>query len=766
MAKPNIDKEDLLDIFPSGNQEQKEYKQLIIDSEKRYAPIYESIPLAIILVDMTGVIIYSNSNVESLYEYKRSEYVGKIFTNFDLFSDDGKKSVYKSLKKLLSGEILRPEEVQLRTKSGNIIWIELHTSIVKFQEKTLFQVISSNINDRKKAEQELIESEKKYRNLIDNLSDVIGELDLKGNITYVSPQIFNILGYKSEEVTGNQVFDFIHPDDVSLISENIKNAIIYDRDFSVEFRAIHKNKSYIPISLRGSLITLKDKQRLIGVLRNISDKKEAEIKIKESEEKYRSIVNNITDIILEIDLKGIVTYVSPQCFDIMGYSPEDLMGKPAFNYIYSEDLQKIAKGMKKALISQKIMSLEYRLIHKNGDIIPVSARGRSVELNGESRMIAAITDITVQKEVEERLQESEKKFRNITEQSLMGIVIVQDGQFKYANEAALSIIEYPIEEILKWPKNQFYLKLIHPDDLLLVEKSTSNVSYRIITSKGRIRWIDHYTQSITYQGKNATLLTFIDVSDKKEAEELIKEENKRLLELNKMRRDLISRASHELKTPLISVYGASQMLLNLYKDQIEGETHEFVELIYKGAQRLKILIDNLLDASRIESGKLTLNFQNENLIPIIKECVDDMKYLANQKHLSINIDFPEQFFLKIDKIRIEQVIMNLFSNAIKNTPSEGRIDIGFVESKTWVDISIRDTGIGLTKNEKKLLFKRFGKIERTVPEQGIDIEGSGLGLVISKEIAELHGGKILVESKGRNKGCKFTLRLFREKNGV
>ena len=174
-----------------------------------------------------------------------------------------------------------------------------------------------------------------------------------------------------------------------------------------------------------------------------------------------------------------------------------------------------------------------------------------------------MTDITLQKEVEERLQESEKKFRNITEQSLMGIFILQDGQFKYANEAALNIIEYSIQDILKWQRNKFYIKLIHPEDLLLVEKSTSNLSYRIVTSKGRIKWIDHYTQSITYQGKKAVLLTFIDVSDKKEAEELIKEENERLLELNKMRRDLITRASHELKTPLISVYGASQMLLNL-----------------------------------------------------------------------------------------------------------------------------------------------------------------------------------------------------------
>jgi len=886
MAKLNSKEGDLFDQFLNGNHDQKEYKQMIKDSEKKYAPIYESIPLAIVLVDMTGMIVYSNSQVENLYGYNREEYVGKRFTNFELFSDNDKRIVYKALKTLLEGEKPGPKEVQLYSKNGQQIWIELHASLVKFQEKTLFQVISRDINDRKKAEQELIESEKKYRNIINNLSDIIGELDLKGNITYLSPQIFNILGYEPEEIIGNQIFNYIHPEDVSLISENIKNAIIYDKDFSVEFRAIHKNKSSIPISLRGSLITFKDSQRLVGVLRDISDKKEAEIKIKESEEKYRNIVNNITDIILEtnskgivtyvspqcfsimgyspeeligklaikyihpedllkianvmreapnyqklmsleyrlihkdgryipisargrqvnfngetrmiaaitdittqkeseiklkeseekyrniinnitdiileVDSKGIITYVSPQCFDIMGYLPEELIGKLSFKHVHPEDLQKVAVRMRKALNSKELMSLEYRLIHKNGKIIPVSARGRQVKINGEFRIIGAFTNITAQKEVEQKLLESEKNFRNITEQSLMGIVIVQDGQFKYANDAALNIIEYTIEEILEWPKNRFYIKLIHPEDLLRVENSRTNISYRIITKLGRIKWIDHYTQRIKYQGKEATLLTFIDVSDKKEAEELIKEENERLLELNKIRRDLIMRASHELKTPLISVYGASQMLLKLYKDQVSSKAYEFVELIHKGGQRLKVLVDNLLDASRIESGMLKLNLQEENLVGLLRECIDDVKYLVDQKDLSLSLESPDQYSLIVDKIRIEQVITNLLSNAIKNTPTNGEINIFFVENKNWVDISIKDTGIGLTKNEKKLLFKRFGKIERNVKESDIDIEGSGLGLVISKEIAELHGGKILVESKGRNKGSKFTLRLFKK----
>jgi PAS domain S-box-containing protein len=391
MTTIKADQGDKINRSISGNQKQAEINQMMIESKKKYGPLYEAIPLAIGLIDMTGKVIYINSQVETLYEYNRKEIIGKSFANFNLFSIEDKKIVFQSFKQLLKGEIPEHREVQLHTKSGNIIWIELHASIVVIQDVSLFQVISRNINDRKKAEQELIE-------------------------------------------------------------------------------------------------------------------------------------------------------------------------------------------------------------------------------------------------------------------------------------------------------------------------------------------------------------------------------------LSKLRRDLISRASHELKTPLISVYSASELLLNLYKDQISSEAYEFVELVHKGAQRLKNLIENLLDASRIESGKLTLNFHDENIITIIKECVDDMRYLANKKHLLINLDFPNDFFLKIDKIRIEQVITNLLSNAIKNTPSNGRIDLKFVENKKWVDISITDTGIGLTENEKKMLFKRFGKIERMIQDQNIDIEGSGLGLVISKEITELHGGKILVKSKGRNQGSKFTLRLFKEKN--
>ncbi|MFX1325539.1 MAG: sensor histidine kinase, partial [Promethearchaeota archaeon] len=247
--------------------------------------------------------------------------------------------------------------------------------------------------------------------------------------------------------------------------------------------------------------------------------------------------------------------------------------------------------------------------------------------------------------------------------------------------------------------------------------------------------------------------------EKKEAERLVLEENKTLLELDKMRKDIITRVSHELKTPLTSIYGASQILLKHFNTNIENDVLQFIQIFHRGALRLKKLVENLIDASRIETGKLELNLNSHDLVKITKECIDEMSYLLETRNLSVELTHPDIIEFNVDKIRIQQVITNILSNAIKNTPKNGIIYIDLVDKQNHIDIRIRDTGIGITKKEMELLFEKFGKIERYGMDLGVDIEGSGLGLYISKEIVELHGGEILVESEGRNCGSTFTIRL-------
>jgi signal transduction histidine kinase len=183
-------------------------------------------------------------------------------------------------------------------------------------------------------------------------------------------------------------------------------------------------------------------------------------------------------------------------------------------------------------------------------------------------------------------------------------------------------------------------------------------------------------------------------------------------------------------------------------------------MIEKGGKRLKYLVDNLVDITRIEYKKFNLEKNKQDINQIVRDCVRELMYLIKMRDLTLNLDLKQELFLEIDKVRIEQVILNLLSNAIKNTPPYGKITIKSFKINESVKISITDTGIGLTKDEMEKLFTRFGKIERYGDGlEYVDIQGTGLGLYISKEIIDLHKGQIWVESRGRNKGCTFNIKI-------
>jgi len=251
-----------------------------------------------------------------------------------------------------------------------------------------------------------------------------------------------------------------------------------------------------------------------------------------------------------------------------------------------------------------------------------------------------------------------------------------------------------------------------------------------------------------------------DITEKIKAEQLIVQENKKLLELNQFRKNLITRVSHEFKTPLNSIQSATQLLLQNY--QIDYQIRKFLEIIHKGGTRLTKLVENILDVSEIESGKLILNEEKTNIADLIRNCIDETTFLALKRNLSLKSNLPKSLFLNIDPDKMEQVIINLLSNAIKNTPPNGEIYVDIITNNSHIDLQIKDSGVGLTKEEQVKLFTPFSKIERYGKNMNVDIEGSGLGLYLSNEIVQLHGGQILVESEGRNKGCTFVLRLIKE----
>jgi signal transduction histidine kinase len=202
------------------------------------------------------------------------------------------------------------------------------------------------------------------------------------------------------------------------------------------------------------------------------------------------------------------------------------------------------------------------------------------------------------------------------------------------------------------------------------------------------------------------------------------------------------------------------LLDSIYREELSKDAQEILDMAVHGTKRLKKLVDDLLDISRMESKMFNLEMRNVNLSKIISKCVDELKYFFKRGDYNLVIDIPENIFLNLDESRLELVVMNLLTNAIKYTPKKGTISINVKELDKYAEIRITDTGIGLTKNEIGMLFKKFSKIQTTLDKElDSQLGSTGLGLHIAKEIVELHGGTITAESEGKNKGSSFIVRL-------
>ncbi|MFX1574613.1 MAG: PAS domain S-box protein [Promethearchaeota archaeon] len=505
---------------------------------------------------------------------------------------------------------------------------------------------------------------------------------------------------------------------------------------------------------------------------------ESQEKALESEEKYRLISENANDLIALLNNKYEHEYINEYAYgNILGYSKGDLIGSSVWEIVHPEDLKRIVSSRGISTSEIEVKEGEYkeevRFRHKDGHFIWLDLISKVfVDTQGDPKVIVISRDITERKKAEQLLKESEEKFRTITEQSFIGAVIEQDFDLKYVNPQFAKMLGYSSDDLLAWKITDFF-KILHPDDLdrikELIDNKTKDLiqdiesfQFRLFKKTGEIIWLELFLKAIHYQTRPGNLIFIRDITESIKARKIIENEMDRLKKIDKLRKELITRISHELRTPLTSMYGATQILLKSQIDDYIEEIWPYIEILHRGSLRLKELVDNLLDASLLDNYKYEIRRSNENLNSIIKDCVKELNYLAESRELTLATDLSYEIYLNLDKIRITQVLVNIISNAIKNTPPHGNVFINVNETNDFVDIIVRDTGVGITKEERQILFQRFGKIERYGQELDVDIEGAGLGLYISKEIVELHGGKILVESEGRNKGSSFIIRLNKE----
>ncbi|MBN1802245.1 MAG: PAS domain S-box protein [Candidatus Lokiarchaeota archaeon] len=798
--------------------EKRKTEENLRDSEEKYRNLFEKSSNAIILFDISGNIINCNPAAEKLVGYSLNDIIGKNYYKFSLFTQNIEKGPKERFQAINKSNV-EPYELEIMRKNGTKVRIKVAISYFKIGEEEYFQVIIEDITERADYEQKLKKSEEKYRLISENAYDLIAILDSMFKHIYINEGAYKrTLGYSQKDMLGKISWDFVHPEDVKSLlgSKNYREMDLSEfNEFQKEqLRIRRKNGTYVWLEYTSKIFLNESGEKNVMLIsRDITERKSSEKEIKRRNLELSVLnkiitlgneLNNLEEFLskaynevlktVNFDRGGVYLYdpdtkhnklvyytnVNPEFIKAVNYI--DISSKP-FNIVFDKNVPYYIEDFSEYMESSKSLGVHSAVIiplrSKNEYVgsMNFGAPTHQVLTTHELNLLVAIgkqMGILIQKfESERLLKESEEKYRFYFENSPIGIFLfdkegilieANTNSFDYLTGQPISmLIGKTILEIASYFKNPQELEqeIKRREYLRAKGEKEVPVELRILKHNGKISWVQWNSKTIFIKDKRYLLGALVDITKQKKAQRLIVEENKKLQELITMRQELVTRISHELKTPITSIYGASQALFELHKHEMSDQVFEFVDIMQRGIKRLKDLVENLLDVSRLESRNFKINISTVNIAEIIKERVKELDYMARTRKLSVDISNIEDIILEVDKLLIGQVITNVISNAINNTPPGGTITIRTKQLKEQVDIVISDTGVGITKEEKSRLFKKFGKIERF--GRGFDVytEGSGLGLFISNEFVKLHGGRMFVESKGRNKGAMFTIQLLK-----
>jgi PAS domain S-box-containing protein len=379
---------------------------------------------------------------------------------------------------------------------------------------------------------------------------------------------------------------------------------------------------------------------------------------------------------------------------------------------------------------------------------------------------AIIRDVSEQVQLRREIEAEREKYRVLVESAPIGVYILQDGVIKFANKALAEISGYTLSDI-----GMSFSDAIAEESLPIVaeqvrlklegEPHLDKYEFKLKRKDGSLRDVEVHPTLITYEGRPAILGSILDITPRKRLEEeLMQSFNKlntayaELEKLNTLRTDFLSNISHELKTPLTSIRGYSELLFDGTFGELNEEQKKSLEVVLRSSDRLSNLISDLLDISKIESRHLKLEPERTNLNKFIQKIVEEQKTSADQKGLYIKTELPEELFISVDPERFSQALTNIISNAIKFT-NDGGITIRAGLKEGSVYISVSDTGIGISEEHLPHIFDRFYQSDSSIKRR---FGGTGLGLAITKSIIEAHGGVIWAESE-IDKGTTFNFLL-------
>lgn len=673
-----------------------------------------------------------------------------------------------------------------------------------FQLKAKNQSLAAEIEDRKKIEQILQNNQQRTEAILQSAFDAIIATDVKGTIELVNPATEKMFGYAQDELLSKNIKILI-PEAISekhdhLISQHesgTERSIVGRRHEMVSRR---KDGSTFPIELAVEEMMIDGEKYFTSTINDITNRKEMMERLSASEREYKSIINNLNDTFYRTDINGRIVIISPSAEKLIGYRQDELIGlKTTSLYADPKDRKKFLRSLKAN--GGSIEDCEAPLQRKDGVVIWVSTNahiyrdeyGTPLGIEGTAR------DVTEKKHAEEEIRESRQRLFFHIKQTPLG-VIEWDVDFKVVewNPAAEQIFGYSRNEAIGRHASEIIIPDIfkpHVDDIwhaLLGSRGGQHSTNQNINKQGETVWCEWHNTPLVDDKMNVIGVAsmVMDITSRKQATEVLardhqqlqvlvdertKELNKAKLEAehaNESKSDFLANMSHELRTPIHTILSFSEIGMKKFDKLSKEKLNQYFTNIHQGGERQLLLLNDLLDLSKLEAGTTAYEFYENDISQIIEEQLAQHELMLQNKHLKIIIQStPLETKLVFDRIRIEQVVRNLLSNAIKFSEPNNTICIKLALSEIHIQhdsipalsVTVNDNGIGIPDDELKSIFDKFVQSSKTRTGAG----GTGLGLSICKEIITAHGGEIWAEnnSDGGASFC-FTLPILQADNAT
>jgi two-component system CheB/CheR fusion protein len=621
----------------------------------------------------------------------------------------------------------------------------------------------------KERTQRLSESENRFNLVSQATNDTIWDWNLADNTMWRSANFSTIFGYDSIADNNNVGFYFniIHPDDRKAVKKSVYDAINNgDTQWTAQYRLLKGDGEYATILDRGSIFTDENNvpYRMVGSMLDVSVHIDTESRLSSTERRFRKIFDsNVIGMIFSNIKTGRIENANHIFLDMLGYTVEEFeQGEINWQAITPQAFMPISIAAAELLRTEGFCEpFEKQYYHKDGHAVDVLVGSAILDDENLMDAVTYVIDISKQKENEKRraelqgmIKKQQDEFYSIFKKA-PALISIKRGEglhYEFVNEAFMQFdggTDYigkaasPRGSKLQSDELQAYEKKVMQTGEALVASSYKLSITEEQTGKEKDCWFDiiinpvysaeGYIDGVSFFGFEVTDLMIAQRATK---------------ELMHKKDEFMSIASHELKTPLTTIKGYLQFALRMAEQEKWGQIFGFVDKANKQLCKLTSLVDDLLDVTKIQAGKMTFNNTTFNVREIIDESLDGIRGNLDGQSIVYDVD---DFIITADKNRIEQVISNFISNGLKYAPNGKVLTIKAKQvSETMARVSVRDQGIGIPKDKADYIFDRFFRVE----ESSNMFSGLGLGLYISAEIIQRHNGRIGVESE-LNVGSEF-----------